>query len=1029
MKRIVVALMLVAACAATCADSLSDTMVLDTEQVVSSSTTYNAKITGSGSFKVTNGATLTLNNTNEFTGGVVVDYGTFHTKNALNNTSTFAGTGTITLNCTGSRTCCWLFSSKPPNNVVINGNSSLAYPATDQEGGANLLGTVTANGDFYIGGTGYDRRADGITSEKISFSAVNAAGHTIGGALHMLARFDGTITCETLSGEYRTITTASNTGRNGVMGGFVLNASGNSIGTIRLDHQNVWCKKNGAINGAALEFTGQHSPMSVTYNGTEYLTGHVDLNRSGSGAFTQTFKSISSDAWPRGTAVGYEIRNSCGTAATLKITGAENTSASCYVAVNSKNNVQVAAPATFRQTFRDRASTTTGSISISGGELELAGTATFANVPSVTISGGKMLLNSTLAGSLAGVSSVALSGTGELALGADTAAPFTEGKVALTVTGNDARITSGGTHTIVVKSLTFGDATMSSGEYTSANLSCLGTGVTLVVLTGGEATSLAWTAQGADEKTSTAANWDFGGDVPDFSTTRYAPLFAAGSCARVVGTMWAGGLTFDAPAPGFTLAPFDGSASLKMSVDTSIACAPAQEGANPRDNEVSVPLTVLGLGDFMLVAATNETLRVTGGLSGEARIVTGGGGTVELSGMQDYAGAICISNAHARLLGAIGSTDNTSAMDLYWKNGRDAALTRSYLYLSNAVINLPFKPYGTGVSENEDHNWLSVEPFTTNIFAQSVVIGSSCVMKGDNGATLVFRKGRNTYGLHANGHDYTMRVNSRNTLGTSAAPAVFRFESPISISGTGKASFNVDARNIKVVFASQGNYMGKGFLFGYGAIFETEVDDVFTTNAWLSCANSTTVDDTLDLKATHQQLGWFVPGNYTPTIKGEYPSALEIRVGATSSELTTKRFNGTKFKGWVGLTANTIATNNTCVLNNVQSESYGDVTVTRGIMSFSANSSWLNGTNVTVGAEGTLKIASANTFNKDVAVLHLAEGGTIDIPAGVTQVFAKGWLGNTPLKAGSRHATGSVSYVTGGGAFRIAGGGMTILFR
>ena len=131
----------------------------------------------------------------------------------------------------------------------------------------------------------------------------------------------------------------------------------------------------------------------------------------------------------------------------------------------------------------------------------------------------------------------------------------------------------------------------------------------------------------------------------------------------------------------------------------------------------------------------------------------------------------------------------------------------------------------------------------------------------------------------------------------------------------------------------------------------------------------------------------------------------------------------------MGLTANTIDRDNTCVLNNVQSESYGDVTVTRGIMSFSANSSWLNGTNVTVGAEGTLKIASANTFNKDVAVLHLAEGGTIDIPAGVTQVFAKGWLGNTPLKAGSRHATGSVSYVTGGGAFRIAGGGMTILFR
>ncbi|MBO7687618.1 MAG: hypothetical protein J6V72_14595, partial [Kiritimatiellae bacterium] len=811
-RKTVLVFAVFASVAAAVADSLSDVMTITGETTISSGTTYNAKILGSGSFRITNGATLTLNNTNEFTGGVVVDSGTLHTKNALNNTSSFAGSGTITLNCTGNRTCRWQFSSKPPNNVVINGNSSLAYPATDQEGGANLLGTVTANGDFYIGGTGYDNRVDGINSDKISFSSVSAAGHTIGGALHMLARFDGAITCETLSGEYRTITTASGTGKNGVMGGFILNATGNSIGTIRLDHQKVWCKKNGAINGAALEFTGQHSPMTVTHNGTEYLTGHVDLNRSGSGAFTQTFKSISSDAWPRGTAAGYEIRNTCGTAATLKIVGAANTSASCYVAVNNKVNVSLEAPATFRQTFRDRASATTGTIAISGGELELAGTATFANVPSVTVSDGKLLINSTLAGSLAGVSSVSLSGTSELALGASAAAPFTEGKVELTVTGNDARITSGGTHTIMVKSLTFGGATMSSGEYTSATLSCLGTGVTLVVLTGGETTNLAWTAQGVDEKTSTAANWDFGGDVPDFSTTRYAPLFAAGSCARVVGVMWAGGLTFDAPAPGFSLLPFDGSASLKMSAGTSVACAPAQEGTNPRDNEVSVPLTVLGLGDFKLVAATNEVLRVTGGMTGEARIVTGGGGTVELSGMQDYAGAICISNAHARLLGAIGSTSNTSTMDFYWKHGSGATFTRSYLYLSNAVFNLPFKPYGTGVSGDEDYDWFHVEPYTTNIFAQSVAINSSCVMKSDNGTTIVFRKGRNTYGVHANGHDYTMRVSSRNTHGTSAAPAEFRFEAPIMISGTGKASFNVYASNIKVVFASQGNYMGKGFI-------------------------------------------------------------------------------------------------------------------------------------------------------------------------------------------------------------------------
>ena len=132
------------------ADSASDVVTLTGETTISSSTTYNARITGSGSFKVTNGATLTLNHgTNDFTGGVVVESGELYTRNALNNTSTFAGTGDVTLNCTGDRKCRWVFHSVLDNNLVINGNSSATYPATDQVGGGTIRGTVTANGDWY----------------------------------------------------------------------------------------------------------------------------------------------------------------------------------------------------------------------------------------------------------------------------------------------------------------------------------------------------------------------------------------------------------------------------------------------------------------------------------------------------------------------------------------------------------------------------------------------------------------------------------------------------------------------------------------------------------------------------------------------------------------------------------------------------------------------------------------------------------------------------------------------------------------
>ena len=166
-RKRMLAFAVVASVAAVVADSATDVVTLTGETTISSSTTYNARITGSGSFKVTNGATLLLNHgTNDFTGGVVVENGELQTRNALNNTSTFAGTGDVTLNCTGDRMCRWVFHSVLDNNIVINGNSSATYPATDQVGGGTIRGTVTANGDWYIGSSGYDGRSDTWTRRR-----------------------------------------------------------------------------------------------------------------------------------------------------------------------------------------------------------------------------------------------------------------------------------------------------------------------------------------------------------------------------------------------------------------------------------------------------------------------------------------------------------------------------------------------------------------------------------------------------------------------------------------------------------------------------------------------------------------------------------------------------------------------------------------------------------------------------------------------------------------------------------------------
>ena len=103
--------------------------------------------------------------------------------------------------------------------------------------------------------------------------------------------------------------------------------------------------------------------------------------------------------------------------------------------------------------------------------------------------------------------------------------------------------------------------------------------------------------------------------------------------------------------------------------------------------------------------------------------------------------------------------------------------------------------------------------------------------------------------------------------------------------------------------------------------------------------------------------------------------------------------------------------------------------VTGGTLQFDADSSWLVGTNVTVRGTGTLAINSANTFNEEFAVVHFEDGGKIDVPAGVAQKFAEGWVDGVKLPPNRYTAANLPAHVSGAGAIIIAGQGMMILFR
>ena len=81
-----------------------------------------------------------------------------------------------------------------------------------------------------------------------------------------------------------------------------------------------------------------------------------------------------------------------------------------------------------------------------------------------------------------------------------------------------------------------------------------------------------------------------------------------------------------------------------------------------------------------------------------------------------------------------------------------------------------------------------------------------------------------------------------------------------------------------------------------------------------------------------------------------------------------------------------------------------------------------------VKGTGTLKLTSANTFNPQHAVIRFADSGKIEVPAGMTQKFAEGWIGDRRL-SGHYTAANLPGHVSGAGAIQVKGVGFQIIFR
>ena len=529
-----------------------------------------------------------------------------------------------------------------------------------------------------------------------------------------------------------------------------------------------------------------------------------------------------------------------------------------------------------------------------------------------------------------------------------------------------------------------------------------GTGTLLVRPATTPATTVAdtWKAEGNAGLMSAPTSW-VGGSSPNLTTGEFLPTFASvGSGAVADAYGFLRGIVFNA-TDYFTLT---GEKTL-MLFDSGITAADAESS---REYTVATPL-------FAKVPQTwsvgeNATLAIEGPFGGmrTATVTKTGRGTLDISGTNDYPGALSVTGGRLRLSGVFGRSAES--------DGALATSGPATNIFAGATINKPV------THEVKSTGCLAVEAGATNVFNGRVAYsrnGSFDCSLGD-GAVVIYNDGLSVTLNSSDSKSFSFTQD-----GSGTAPLVRFCGRPSVMSSAANLAF---ASYVTCRFEVPGNTIMRYRALGTARI-EATVDYAWNGTDGIGVYHIYRAGSTIDVGSTRQcirdvEIENYDSREYYAVVTGD-GGTLEL---APTSDLMLE-FDRMRFGGRVSLqkhgTATLTLTNKTAT---IYSQSYGDVAVTNGVLEFASGATWLNGTNVTVCGSGTLKLNAANTFNRKHAVIRFADDGVINVPAGVTQVFAEGWDGDRRL-LGTYRTGGSCPRVTGGGAIRVGDTGFRMILR
>ena len=630
------------------------------------------------------------------------------------------------------------------------------------------------------------------------------------------------------------------------------------------------------------------------------------------------------------------------------------------------------------------ASTMTGSLTVNRGRLSIEGTATFANVPKITVNeSGVFSCTSTGTTPLKSLKQIELS----------EEATFNIGE---------------GIEILLDSFLIDGKPPRAFGWFTGSDNEnpvegdqksipqIKGTGRIYIPFQGG-ATEATWDGGAGESDTlvTTAANWD-GDTLPDFEGGLTATFATGGKVATFTSVSSLDAINFSAEE-GFTLNAQDENAKVVLANGIAVA---ENSGETVVTNTLDVPLHMTGEQSWQVAA--NTVLEVREKVSSEAaiKLTFDGEGTYAIYSTNTFSGSILLSKGTTRVYskeGAFGLPSEGSSVELNHKTGGE-------LRLYGTTIEKDFVLTKYGSSDN-GAGGLYFAAGSSNVFAGTVTIGDNWAPVFPENAWIVFKNGG--------------RIGTYfRPEGAKGGVKLIFDGKPVSF-GTGSqfyggvTRFKVSSNSVDAVYVR------------VNTTLDLQAPDCFKNTPNVTMANQSGRNESyIYLNGNDQVFGNLNianPYGYITT-----PSDKPATLAFDQTSDWTPRAD--VFQGPISLSKGGTAT---VTINSSLQTTGGDLTVTGGTLAFSESGVLSSVTNITVSGEGSLVtlVSKANLPNHKKSILRLNDGGKLQIPSGIKLKVAELYIDGDKRRDGNYTAGNAADIVAGEGSLIVGSPALKIIIR